>query len=82
MQKKIKRIIVLIAGIVLIILGLLGLVLPVLQGVIFLIVGLLLVSLCFPKVRIWMQKYTERHKQTSLIINKTEKWLTKFIGEI
>ena len=50
--------------------------------VIFLIVGFLLISLYSPKISLWIKRYAERHKGTSLVINKMEKWLTKFIGEI
>ena len=84
MHRKLKRIFVLIVGVILLILGIFGLVLPILQGVIFLVVGFLLISLCFPKVRLLITKYTERHKSTSVsaTISKMEKWLTKFIGEI
>ncbi|KKP87401.1 MAG: hypothetical protein UR90_C0006G0004 [Parcubacteria group bacterium GW2011_GWC1_35_8] len=82
MPKEVKRIIVLIVGIIFIILGLLGLVLPFLQGILFLIIGLMLLSLCIPKVRALIKKHTEKQPHLSPIVNKVEAWLTKFIGEI
>jgi uncharacterized membrane protein YbaN (DUF454 family) len=82
MQKKAKKALVLAIGIIFIILGLFGLVLPFLQGFIFLAIGLILVSFCFPKVRVWINKHTARYPHLSSVINKTEVWILKFIGEI
>ncbi|OGI94857.1 hypothetical protein A3A03_00910 [Candidatus Nomurabacteria bacterium RIFCSPLOWO2_01_FULL_40_18] len=82
MQIKIKKILVIIVGIIFIVLGLFGLVLPFLQGIIFLIIGFLLLSLCFPKIRLRIKKHTERHKHLSSTINKIETWLVKFIGDM
>lgn len=82
MQKKIKKVLVLTVGIIFIILGLFGLVLPFLQGFIFLAIGLMLVSFCFPKVRLWINKHTERYPHLFSVINKIEMWIAKFIGEI
>jgi len=82
MQKKVKKVLVLVVGIIFIVLGLLGLVLPVLQGIVFLIIGFMILSLYFPKVRILMKKHTERRPHLSPVINKIEAWIVKFIGEI
>lgn len=81
-QKKVKKIVVLIIGIIFILLGLLGLVLPFLQGIIFLIIGFLILSLYFPKVREYIQKRAQKSPHLFRIINKIEKWLVNFIGEI
>lgn len=82
MKKKVKKILVLVIGIIFIILGLFGLVLPFLQGILFLIIGLILVSLCFPEVRLWINKHTERYPHLFPMINKIEAWIVKFIGEV
>ncbi len=82
MQKGVKKILVLFVGIIFIILGLLGLVLPFLQGILFLIIGFILVSLCVPKIRILIKKHTDKHPHLSPIVNKIEAWLVKFIGEM
>ncbi|MFA6076794.1 MAG: PGPGW domain-containing protein [Candidatus Paceibacterota bacterium] len=82
MQKKIKKFIVLTIGIIFILFGLLGLVLPFLQGIIFLVIGLILVSLCFPKARMWVNKHTQHHPRLFRIANKIEMWAEKFIGEM
>jgi uncharacterized membrane protein YbaN (DUF454 family) len=82
MQRNIKKAAVLTAGIVFIVLGLLGLVLPFLQGILFLLIGLLLISVCIPKVRMLLKKHTERHQKISSTIEKIEVWLAKFIGDM
>jgi len=82
MQKKIKKTLVLMAGIIFIILGLFGLVLPFLQGIIFLLIGFILISFCIPKVRTMLRKHTENHHHASALINKVETALAKFVGDM
>jgi len=82
MRKKIKRAVVLTIGVIFIILGLLGLVLPFLQGVIFLAIGFILLSFHSPKIRLWIEKHTEKYPRLFFITKKIEKWMTKLIGEI
>jgi uncharacterized membrane protein YbaN (DUF454 family) len=82
MKRKIKKTLILTLGIIFIILGLLGLVLPVLQGILFLIIGFLLLSLYFPKIRFHIQKHAEKNKHSLSMLNKVEKWIAKIIGEI
>ena len=82
MQKKIKRGVVFTLGVVFIILGLLGLVLPFLQGILFLAIGLLLFSFYSPKVRLWIERHTKKYPRLFLVTKKIEGWLTKIIGEI
>jgi hypothetical protein len=81
-HKKAKKVLVLVIGIIFIVLGLFGLVLPFLQGFLFLAIGIILISLCFPKVRSWINKHTERYPHLFSIINEIEIWITKFIGEM
>ncbi len=82
MKKKVKRALVLAIGIIFILLGLAGTVLPFLQGFLFIAIGLILLSFYFPKVRLWIEKHTEKYPRLFLIIKKVEKWITKIIGEI
>jgi uncharacterized membrane protein YbaN (DUF454 family) len=82
MRKKVKKVIVLIAGFIFLILGLLGLVLPILQGVLFIIVGLILISIYFPEVREKLKKHTESRPHLHPIINRIEAWIVNFIGDI
>ena len=82
MIKKAKKVLVLSLGIIFIILGLVGLVLPFLQGIIFLAIGFILVSLCFPKIRFLINQHTKRYPRLFAIINKVEVWMLKLIGEV
>ncbi|HEV7701918.1 MAG TPA: hypothetical protein VGO63_00515 [Candidatus Paceibacterota bacterium] len=82
MPKKAKRILVFSIGVVFILLGLVGFVLPFLQGFLFVAIGLILVSFCFPKIRPWIHKHTKKYPFLFKIIERFEKWLTKIIGEI
>jgi uncharacterized membrane protein YbaN (DUF454 family) len=81
-MKKAKRAIVLITGTIFIMLGLFGLVLPFLQGIIFLVIGFFILSFYFPKMRLWINKHTEKYPRFSRKIKKVEAWMIKIIGEI
>ncbi|MEK7081119.1 MAG: hypothetical protein AAB902_01915 [Patescibacteria group bacterium] len=81
-MKKVKRATVLIIGVIFIILGLFGLVLPFLQGILFLAIGFFLLSFYFPKIRLWTNKHTEKYPYLSQKIKRVEAWMTKIIGDI
>ena len=80
MQKHIKRTFVIIAGVFFILLGLVGLVLPILQGVLFLAIGLLLLSLYSPTLRAWIDKHTVRFPRLHKIVQDVEEWVVRIIG--
>jgi len=82
MQKQAKKIIILTVGIIFIIFGILGLVLPFLQGILFLAIGFFLLSLYFPKSFEWMDKHTQKYPKLQEKIKKFEIWARKFIGEV
>ncbi len=82
MQKKAKRILVIAIAIVFIFIGLIGLVLPFLQGIFFLAIGIILLSLCFPKIRYWINKHAIRYPRIFSVITKMEAWIMKLTGEI
>ena len=80
MHKQTKRILVLSLGVAFIIFGLVGLVLPFLQGFLFLAIGLLLLSLYSPTIRAWMDKHTVRYPKLHAMVAKAEEWVVKVIG--
>lgn len=82
MQKQAKKVLILTIGIIFIIFGLIGLALPFLQGVLFLLIGFFLISLYFPKVYQWTEKHTAKYPKLQQKIKKFEAWARKFIGEI
>ena len=81
-KKKIKKILILTFGIFFILLGLLGLVLPFLQGILFLIIGFLLLSFYFPQTSTILKRYLHKHPYLVEKIEKIEKKIKEFIGEI
>lgn len=82
MHKQAKKILVLTLGIMFIILGLIGLVAPFLQGILFLIIGFMILSLYFPVIRHHIQKHAQKFPHALSLVNKAEKWIAKFVGEI
>ncbi len=80
MNKEIKRVLVIILAVLCILLGLAGLVLPFLQGFLFLALGLLLLSLYSPSLRAWIDKNTVRYPKLHQAVLKVEGWVVKIIG--
>jgi len=64
-----------ITGILFLILGVLGLFLPILQGLLFLVIGFLLLSVDIPvfrRVSVWMQKKFPKLKRP---VKRAREWL-------
>ena len=81
MQRQLKRVFVLAVALVFIVLGLAGLVLPFLQGFLFLAIGILLLSLYSPSVREWMDRHTVKYPKLHRLVLKAEGWVTGIIGK-
>mgnify|MGYP001603938073 CR=1 FL=1 len=82
MHKQVKKVLLLTIGVIFIIFGLVGLVLPFLQGILFLIIGLMLLSLYSPTIRHHIKKHAQKSPHALSLVNKVENWIAKFIGEI
>lgn len=82
MPRELKRTLILIAGIIFLILGLLGLTLPILQGALFLIIGLILLSIVSKKMRGWIESHTRPYPKIHTAGRKIEKWITDLIGPV
>ncbi len=82
MRKEFKRIVVIVAGVVFIVLGLAGLALPFLQGFLFLAIGLILLSISSPRFRAWAITHTARYPKTQATLEKIEKWILGIIGPV
>ena len=76
-----KRAIVLFFGIVFLILGVLGLALPFLQGILFIAIGLLLLSVYSPTVRTFLDRHTVRYPKLHQTVLKVEDWIKRILGE-
>lgn len=82
MPKNFKKILVAVAGVVFIILGLLGLALPFLQGFLFLAIGVVLLSLVSARIRTFTELHTRRYPKIHRFVEKTQKWVVRFIGPV
>ncbi|MSU73799.1 hypothetical protein EXS56_01535 [Candidatus Kaiserbacteria bacterium] len=82
MKREFKRVLVSGAAIVFIVLGLIGLALPFLQGFLFLAIGLILFSISSPRFRRWAIVHTVRYPKTHAILEKIEKWVLGIIGPV
>jgi len=62
-RESILRIARIVAGVLLVVLGIIGLVLPFLQGILFIVAGLGLLSVDIPAVRRWRVRLLRRLRQ-------------------
>jgi len=74
-HKQIRRVVVLILGWALIALGVVGLFLPVLQGVLFLFLGLYVLSRESKTAHAWLEKLRARHPAMDA---KLHQWRDRF----
>ncbi|HVZ16872.1 MAG TPA: PGPGW domain-containing protein [Terriglobales bacterium] len=81
MQKHLKRVAVLIVGWAFILLGIVGLFLPILQGVLFLLIGLLILSTEYAWAHHLLEKLRTRFPRMSESLDrarmKAERWMKK-----
>jgi len=80
MHRHVKRVLVLLLGIFFIVLGLIGLILPILQGWLFLLIGLLLLSLYSPALREWIDRQTKPYPKINKAVERAEAWIVRRIG--
>ncbi len=81
MHKEFRKKLILLTGIFFILLGLIGLALPFLQGFLFLAIGLILLSLHSPNIRIWMDVHTKRYPKLHTLIKKLEESVIGVVGK-
>jgi uncharacterized membrane protein YbaN (DUF454 family) len=82
MRKKLKRGAVLIAALAFLVLGVVGLVLPFLQGILFLAIGLILLSLLSPRMRAYVDRRTFAYPKVHKVIRDIESWVLRVVGDI
>jgi uncharacterized protein len=84
MQPRAKRILILAAGWSFILLGIVGLVLPFLQGILFILVGLTILSSEYEWARRWLTKLRERFPKIAGVADaasaKAASWLKRISG--
>lgn len=74
LTQTVKRKLYLVAGTFFVMLGVLGLFLPILQGVLFLLVGLVLLSKGSSRVRALKQRFKRRYPEWGAKLDHAETW--------
>ncbi len=82
MKRKLKRISVVVVGVVFVLLGFLGFALPFLQGFLFLAIGLMLLSITSPRLRQWLNQHTIKYPKIHTVIERVERWIIEKIGPL
>ena len=80
MNPHLKRGLIFVIAIIFIILGIVGLALPFLQGFLFLAIGLILLSIASPTARTWIEHHTRKYPKVHAFVQKIEKRITDIIG--
>ncbi len=78
MKAKAKRLLMLALGWGFIVLGILGLFLPVLQGILFLLIGLIFLAKVSPLARLWRRKLSKRYPSFATKLTEAEHRITEF----
>ena len=80
MERQIKRIVVLLIGWLLIAFGVVGLFLPILQGVLFIMLGLLVLSRESKTARRWLQRARQRYPNVDAKLKDWGSWWRQRFG--
>lgn len=80
MKRHAKRVLVLTLATLFLLLGLAGLVLPILQGWLFLAISLLLFSMYSPRLRAWMDRHTARYPKLHQFIERANARIVRVFG--
>lgn len=80
LKKQLKKIVVLTFAGIFFVLGLAGLVLPVLQGWLFLAISALLFSMYSPSLRAWLDRHTVKYPKLHAFVGKAQEWTTRVFG--
>ncbi len=80
LKKKLKKYFIITLGVLSVLVGLAGLVLPVLQGWFFLAIGGLLLSMYSPGIRAFMDKHTAAYPKLHAFVERAHGWTTKVFG--
>jgi len=80
MKRQIKRIVILVTGWLLIAFGVVGLFLPVLQGVLFIMLGLLVLSGESETAHRWLQRGRRKYPKVDAKLKEWGRWWRKRFG--
>ncbi|WP_051271040.1 PGPGW domain-containing protein [Shimazuella kribbensis] len=75
MNKNVKQILITIGGYFFLLLGVIGSILPIMQGWFFFLIGLAMLSKTTPWARRWLNKLRHRFPK---VTSKADQWLAKW----
>ncbi len=81
-MRQTKRALIFIVAILLIVLGIIGLVLPFLQGLLFLAAGAVLLFILFPSLREEGHRRTVKYPKVHAFLLRVEDKLREMLGEL
>jgi uncharacterized membrane protein YbaN (DUF454 family) len=81
MKKHVKRLTIQTIGYACLMLGVAGILLPVLNGIIFLILGLVLLSVYSARAKTLLHRLGRQHPKAEQTVIRVERWVLKMVGE-
>jgi uncharacterized membrane protein YbaN (DUF454 family) len=81
LKKHLKILVTIILALLCILVGIAGLVLPLLPGVVFVVLGLLLIATVSPRVDSWINKITFKYPLTRAPAEALKKFIERIIGK-
>jgi uncharacterized membrane protein YbaN (DUF454 family) len=77
-----KRTIVFFAALMCVVIGIAGLILPIIPGLVFLAVAAIIFSLFFPIIGEKMRHHTKRYPPLHTTIEKMDEWVRRTVGDL
>ncbi|HEV8677495.1 MAG TPA: DUF454 family protein [Candidatus Paceibacterota bacterium] len=81
MRGHIRHIAAIVIALILIIVGVAGLVLPLLPGILFIVVGLLLISAYNPRFDYWLHEQTKKYPLLHRAVLDLQAFIERIIGK-
>lgn len=81
-RRQAKRIAVLVIALVFLVLGVVGIFLPFLQGLLFIAVALVLLSMLSPTIREAIERQTRKYPKVHAAVLRVEEVISKIVGEL
>jgi uncharacterized membrane protein YbaN (DUF454 family) len=82
MIKQTKRVVILLIAVLCVIVGLFGLILPLIPGIAFFMLALVIFSLFFPIVGEKMHYHTRHYPKLQTMIVRMREWVARVVGEV
>ena len=82
MLKQTKRALIFFLAIIFVVIGIAGFILPLIPGLVFIALALIIFSIFFPGIRTWADQHTVRYPKLHAVIIKLDGWVRRMIGDI